>query len=143
MTSIQLLSIVDSGSALYEFQAHLNYWHTLQQRWFVPESLVFHLYLRMLPSASCFWCLSWLVCLSVIPILMYSFGLLPIPLAYGIISWCPMFGSCRLPTVLTSFEDSGYLYVYVHYTHLWDGTKTKFCNWIRRSSWEYRYSLCV
>ena len=30
VTSIQLSSIVDSGTVLYEIQAHLNYWYTLQ-----------------------------------------------------------------------------------------------------------------
>ena len=40
VTLIQLPSLVDSGSVLYEIQMHLNYWHILQQRWSVPESLV-------------------------------------------------------------------------------------------------------
>ena len=68
---------------------------------------------------------------------------------YGIKSWCPMLAS-RLPTVLASFGDSGYKDIYVHYIHLeiwtqnlelrWMEPATKFCNWVRRSSWESRYS---
>ena len=59
---------------------------------------------------------------SEIDVFLYSFCLQPITFpVYGIINWCPM---CRLLRISDSaklpFGDSGYLYVYIYYTHLWD-----------------------
>ena len=83
---------------------------------------------------------------------MYSFGPRCIKsLVYGIISWCTM---CRL--FQTSDSDNFLLEIQATSTSL-SSTLTfgmctqnlelrgmepsaKFCNWIRLSSWEYRYS---
>ena len=86
--------------------------------------------------------------------LMYSFGPRPITSpVYGIISWCTM---CRL--LLTSESANFLLEIQASCTSmsitLTFGMCTqnlelrgmepaiKFCNWIRRSSWEYRYLIC-
>ena len=67
---------------------------------------------------------------------------------YWIISCVRCAGSSGLPTELLPFGDSGCLYGFVHYTRLGMGsqslelrgwTTTKFCNWIRRPSWKFRY----
>ena len=84
--------------------------------------------------------------------LMYSFGPRPITSSvYGIISWCPM---CRLlrtsdsanflleiQATCTSIHNILTFGMYTQNLEL-RGIEpaTKFCNWIRRSSWEYRYS---
>ena len=84
--------------------------------------------------------------------LMYSFGPRPITsLVYGIISWCPM---CRL--LWTSDSANFFLEIQATCTSISITLTfgmctqnlelrtiepgTKFCNWICRSSWEYRYS---
>ena len=87
--------------------------------------------------------------------LMYSFGLRPIiSLVYGIISWCQMY------RLLQTSESTNFLLEIQAISTSMSITltfgmctqnlelrgiepATKFCNRIRRSSWEYRYSLCV
>ena len=81
--------------------------------------------------------------------ILYSSGPRPITSAvYWIISCVRCAGSSGLPTELLPFGDSDCLYGFVHYTRLGMGsqslelrgwTTTKFCNWIRRSSWKFRH----
>ena len=87
--------------------------------------------------------------------LMYPFGPRPITSpVYGIISWSPM---CRL--LRTSDSANFLLEIQATCTSIYNTLTfgmytqnlelrrmepaTKFCNWIRRSSWECRYSRCV
>ena len=84
--------------------------------------------------------------------LMYSFDPRPITSpVYGIISWCPM---CRLLRISDSVDfllETQVTCTFIYNTLTFEmctrnlelrgmESATKFYNWIRRSSWEYRYS---